>query len=272
MPAPVEAQTTAAGAAAGSPAGGATADELAQQLANPIANLISVPLQSNFDFGAGPDEDGFRYTLNVQPVIPFDLNEDWRLITRTVLPVIYQNDEVSALSPDDEFGLGDATLSLFFSPKTESNVTWGVGPVFYLPTATDNALGADQWGLGPTGVVLVVEGPWTYGILANHIWSFGETEDFDEFFVDRPRINATFLQPFVSYNVGGGWSVAAQAEATFDWEAEQWTVPVGLFASQVFQVGDQAMSLAAGPRYYVESPPDGPEWGFRINLTLVFPR
>lgn len=254
-------------------------EELAKKLANPIASLTSVPFQSNSDFGSGPDGDGFRYTLNVQPVIPFELNEDWNLITRMIVPVIYQNDEVSAIIADEEFGLGDTVQSFFFSPRAPlktpaGDVTWGVGPVVYYPTATADELGADQWGLGPTGIVLAVKGPWTYGLLANHIWTIAETRDYESFFIDRPQINATFLQPFVTYNVpdSGGGSIAAQAEATYDWEGKQWTIPLSVSASKVLNIGRQAMSVSAGPRYYVERPVDGAEWGLRLTVTLIFPK
>lgn len=260
-------------AAVESPTSRNSAAELAQQLANPIANLISVPFQFNYDAGSGPEGDGERVTLNIQPVIPIELNDDWNLITRTIVPVVYQNDEWPAFSDDDEFGLGDTVASFFFSPKEPfQGITWGVGPVVYLPTATEDVLGADQWGLGPTLVALKVEGPWTYGALVNHIWSIGETDDHDSFFIDRPQINATFLQPFATYNLGDGWSAGVNLEATYDWEAEEWTIPIFPNASKVFNVGGQMMSLQAGPRYYLAAPDNGPEWGFRINLTLIFPK
>ena len=135
-----------------------------------------------------------------------------------------------------------------------------------LPTATDELLGADQWGAGPTGVALKQAGPWTYGALANHIWSFAGDSD-------RNDINNTFLQPFVTFTTPTAWSFALQAEATYDWQAEQWNVPVGLFVSKVVRLGKQMISLQAGPRYYVESTPNGPEgWAFRANVTLLFPK
>ncbi len=149
--------------------------ELAKQLSNPVASLISVPFQFNYDSGFGP-EDGHRVTLNIQPVIPITLNEDWNLISRTILPVIWQED--IAGPSGSQFGLGDTVQSLFLSPSAAGpgGIIWGAGPVFLLPTSTDPLLGTDRWGAGPTGVVLMQSGPWTYGMLANHIWSFAGQE------------------------------------------------------------------------------------------------
>jgi hypothetical protein len=244
--------------------GAASAEDLAKKLSNPIASLISVPLQSNFDFDAGQDNDKFKYTLNIQPVIPLSISTDWNLITRIIQPVIYQDELFPGLG--SKFGLGDMTPSFFFSPKEPFHGwIWGVGPVFLLPTATDNALGTGQWGAGPTAVGLRQEGPWTYGLLANHLWSFaGEG--------GRPDVNQTFLQPFLAYNTKTGFGVTLQTESTYNWEAEQWTVPIGLFASQVLKLGGQPLSLQFGPRVYVDGPSGGPEWGLRFNFVLLFPK
>lgn len=239
--------------------------ELAKQLANPVAALISVPFQFNFDNDIGPLDQGSRLTMNVQPVIPFSLNDEWNLISRTILPVVSQEDIFPGSG--DQFGLGDTVQSLFFSPKApaSSGWIWGVGPVFLLPTATDDLLGADKWGAGPSAVALKQSGPWTFGGLANHIWSFAGDSD-------RNDISSTFLQPFVSYTTPTAWTISANLEATYDWKAEQWNIPMALAVSKVTRIGKQMLSIQAGPRYYLESTPNGPEgWGFRAAVTLLFP-
>ncbi|TIM64951.1 MAG: transporter, partial [Mesorhizobium sp.] len=203
--------------ASGSPASAQDAD-LAKQLSNPIASLISVPFQFNYDEGFGPN-DGEKATLNIQPVIPVSLNADWTMISRTILPVIWQNDVAGPSG--EQFGLGDITQSLFFSPKNPgpSGIVWGVGPVFLVPTATDDLLGGGKWGAGPTAVVLKQYGGWTVGALANHIWSFAGDGD-------RSDIISTFLQPFVSYTTKDAWTFTLNTENTYNWEAEEWSVPV----------------------------------------------
>jgi len=168
------------------------AEDLAKKLANPVAALISLPFQLNYDRDIGPLDEGRRWTLNVQPVVPFELSKDWNLISRTILPVVSQED--IAPGSGSQSGSGDIVQSFFFSPKTPtaSGWIWGVGPVFLLPTGSDRLLTADKWGAGPTAVALRQQGPWTYGALANHIWSFAGNDN-------RADISATFLQPFLSY-------------------------------------------------------------------------
>lgn len=239
---------------------------LAKQLSNPIASLTSVPIQFNYDDGVGPTDDGERYFVNVQPVIPMSISENWNLISRTIVPII-QQDEIFP-GAGSQFGLGDTVQSLFFSPKalTDSGWTWGFGPVFLVPTATDDLLGGEKWGAGPTGVALrQTQAGWTYGALFNHIWSLAGEDD-------RADINATYLQPFISKSLGQGRTISTSLESTYDWEGEQWTVPINIGYSKVSRIGKQLVSYQGGVRYYFEAPDSGAEWGLRFTFTLLFPK
>lgn len=241
-------------------------EDLAKQLSNPISSLISVPLQGNFDFHIGPEDDGLRHTLNIQPVAPFSMNKNWNIISRTILPVIYQEDIFPGAG--DQFGIGDTVQSLFFSPArpTRRGVIWGAGPVFLLSTGSDDLLTADQYGLGPTGVILTQHGPWTCGALANHIWSITDSND-------HPDINSTFIQPFLAYNTKDGWTFTIQSETTIDWEADDLTVPVNGIVSKLVTFGKQPISLGMGLRWWVTTPDSGPEGlGFRYLVTFLFPK
>lgn len=237
--------------------------DLAKQLANPVASLVSVPFQFNYDEGFGPRDAG-RFTLNVQPVIPVQLNENWNLIIRTIVPVI--DAESPALGVDDASGLGDITQSFFFSPREPVN-GWilAAGPVVLWPAATDDLLGSNQWGLGPTALALKQAGPWTYGALVNHIWGVeGDATHAD--------VNATFLQPFCSYITPSKTTFTINSESSYDWTHDQWTIPVNFVVSQLVKVGGHPVQLFAGARWYVESPDDGPEWGVRAGISLLFPK
>jgi len=239
--------------------------ELAKKLQNPVAALISVPLQNNFEFNGGPKNDGFRYQLNLHPVVPFSLNEVWNLISRTILPFISQEDMVAKGS--SQTGLGDTVQSLFFSPRspTYGGVIWAVGPVFQLPTATDDFLGEEKWGAGPTALALKQQNGWTYGALFNHVWSFAGDSD-------RRDVNRTFLQPFVSFTTKTSTTFGLNTETSYDWTGEQWTVPLIGSVSQVLKVGKLPVSLALGAKYYAEAPSGAPEWGLRFSVTLLFPK
>jgi len=238
-----------------------TEEELALAAQNPVAALISVPMQYNYDQKIGPREDGHKNYVNLQPVIPFSLNEDWNLISRTIVPLI----DLDLGAAGSRSGIGDITQSFFFSPKkpSEGGWIWGAGPVIYMDTAS-NDLGADKWGLGPTAVILKQENGWTYGILANHIWSVGGP--------GRSDINNTFLQPFLSYTAKTHTSITINSESTYDWVRDQWTVPINLMLSQLFKLGGQPMQFQVGARYWADSPDTGAHgWGARATLTLLFP-
>ncbi len=227
---------------------------------------MSIPIQMNYDSDIGPLEDGWKLQTNIQPVIPVDVNENWNIITRTIIPIVNQED----IFPEagSQFGLGDINLSLFISPQNSSGdgITWGFGPVLLFPTATDDLLGAEKWGAGPTAVALTVRGPLTVGMLANHIWSYGGDSDRDD-------IRSSLFQPFAAYTWPSAWTVSLQSETTYNWESEKWSVPVNLGASKLVNWGKLPVNLQAGIGYWFESPETGPDgFRFRLQATFVLPK
>lgn len=239
--------------------------DLAKKLSNPISSVISVPFVYNYDENIGPVDGGKRSTINIQPVIPFSLNDDWNLISRTIIPLVDQQDIFPGAG--HQTGLGDTLQNFFFSPKepTESGLIWGVGPIFLLPTATDELLGGEKWGAGPTGVALVQSGPWTIGALANHVWSFAGDSN-------RPDVNSSFVQPFLSYTTPEAWTFSLNAESTYNWNTDDWAVPIKAQISKLVVINNQPISIGGGFRYWANSATNGPEgWGATININFLFP-
>ncbi len=239
---------------------------LAKMLSNPIANLISVPFQADYNQNIGPGDEGSVWVTNIQPVIPFTLNEEWNLISRTILPVIDQED--IPIKGMGESGIGDIVQSFFFSPqeKTSSGIIWGVGPVFLLPTASDDALGGEKWGIGPTAVALKQNGPWTYGALTNHIESFAGDDN-------RSDISMTLLQPFLTYRTKTMTTFVLENQSTYDWENEEWAVPFTFSVQQMVKIGKVPFQIGAGVRYWAVSSDNGAEdWGARLQVTFILPK
>jgi len=239
--------------------------DLAKKTQNPVADLISVPFQNNTNFGIGPGDET-QNILNIQPVLPFTLNEEWNVITRTILPVVSQPGVLTG-GEGRVNGLGDTTFTAFFSPKDSGKMTWGAGPVFLIPTATDDVLGSDKWGAGISLVVLTMPGKWVIGSLFSNVWSFAGSGDQD--------INLFTWQYFINYNMKNGWYLTSAPIITVNWEApsdEEWTVPFGLGFGKVTRIGKQPVNLSAHYYYNVETPTFGADWTLRLQIQLLFPK
>jgi hypothetical protein len=247
--------------AAAVPGGGTPLSEaeLAKDLQNPVANLISVPLESRMDFGPGTT---LRYTLNIQPVIPFELGPDWSVVSRTILPVVYAESPVKGGPATG--GIGDITQSFFFAPKEPMN-GWilGAGPMLRVPTATRDIFGEQRWCAGPTAVALRQDGPWTYGALVNHVWSFAGW--------GPENVSTTYLQPFLAYTTEAFTTFGVGTETGYSWTQNQWTVPLDASVSQLVQIGKMPVEFGLGARVYAERPNGGPNWGLKFTVTFVFP-
>lgn len=261
-------------------------DSLSKKLANPLADLISIPTQFNYDDDLGPNKKGSIFQVNIQPVIPLDISEDWLAITRTIIPII---DLDGVPEGGSSSGMGDILESVFFSPResTENGWIWGLGPALLLPTATETELGSDQWAAGPTYIALKQTGHWTVGLLMNHLWTFSGEDELNS---DRGElisiankrgvsttsgddINASYVEPWVSYAADFGTTFSLSAETAYDWNGSSWTIPLVATADHLFPNGPVPFALGGAVRYWAESEDNGPQdISFRLQVTLLFPQ
>lgn len=240
-------------------------EQLAKAAQNPVGDLISLPFQNNTSFGIGPNDRTLN-VLNIQPVYPINMSSKWNLITRTIAPIITQPDIAS--ESGSTTGLGDINFTAFLSPAAPGKWIWGAGPAILLPTATDDQLGSGKWGLGPSLVVLTMNGPWVYGVLVNNVWSVAGDKD-------RGDVNAFLLQYFINYNMADGWYVVSAPIITANWEAPsegRWVVPFGGGAGKILRLGKLPLNAQVQAYYNVEKPEFGPDWSLRAQLQLMFPK
>ncbi len=235
---------------------------MAKQIQNPLAELISVPFQANYNTGVGVDDRTF-FNLNVQPVIPFP-GEKWNVISRTIIPI----NSAPLGATDSVFGIGDTSFSLFWSPAKASQLTWGVGPVISMPTASNpEVLGSGKWSVGPTGILFYKIGEWTMGAVASNVWSVAGDGD-------REDVNFFFAQYFVNYNFEHGWALGTAPIVTADWEADSgntWTIPWGLQVSKLTLFGPRPVNLLIGYYWNSEYPDGSADAQFRLQVNFLFP-
>ncbi len=242
-------------------------EALAKSLSNPLASLISLPVQFNYDSGYGT-ANGDKLFVNIQPVIPIALSDDWNLITRTIIPIVLDQNNIAGLS-GSQSGFGDIVQSLWLSPSqpTSFGLIWGAGAVLLWPSGNaDPLLGAGKFGVGPTAVGLIQSGPWTIGGLWNHIWSVAGDST-------RAEVNNTFIQPFLVYTTPSAWSFTLNTETTYNWTADTWSVPINAMVSKLVVIGGQRVSFQLGIRGWAVTTPTGPDGvGARFAVTFLFPK
>ncbi|QDT53076.1 hypothetical protein Pan44_10910 [Caulifigura coniformis] len=232
--------------------------DLASKSQNPVSDLASVPIQNNFDFGIG-SEDRTRYIGNLQPVVPLKLNEDWNLISRAIIP--FENVPIGIDERAD--GIGNIVGQFFFSPRNDSEFTWGVGPSIIFPTASEPTLGSDDWGTGVCAVGLISAKPIVAGALVNQM------------FTTRGASQPFLFQPFFNYNLPKGYFLSLIGEANADWQQDdknRWSIVAGPGAGRVFPLFGQPLNVSCRFAPYLASPSGGPDWQFRLAVAMLFPR
>lgn len=230
---------------------------VAKKLSNPLG-YVSIPFQSNIDFNI-PKHNGFKWTMNLLPIIPVNLNHSFNIINRIVVPVISQKDIFKNTS---QTGLGDILINSFLSPKSESLV-WGIGPAIYFPSGFPEELSAKKWAAGPDFIIMKTEGRLILGALLFHIWSFGGNES-------RPDFSYTYFQPVSLYNFNNGWGIGLSAEISNEWKKKISNGSLILQGSKLMNISGQLVNFVLGPKYYFGNF-NKPEIGIRASVNLLFP-
>jgi len=241
----------------------AKATELAKAAQNPVADMNSIPVQFNWTTGGGLGEET-QQIINIQPVLPLPINENWNLISRTIVPMV----NLPGPGSDRIKGIADIQEQLYLTPTKTKGVVWGVGPVFSFPTSTNVATETGQFALGPTFVALVIGKKWVYGGVVNQLWRIAGSTETD-------AINSFFVQPFINYNLKKGWAISTAPAITANWDApdgQQWTVPLGLGVSKITMVGKQPMNVLLQYYHNVERADAAGADVVRMQFTLLYPR
>jgi len=245
--------------------------EIDQQLNNPLTSLWSLTFQDNYSRLNGDTLDGTEYSNRFffQPALPIPVGENRIFIARPVFPVVTSPVPAPDGSADHQTGFGDMQLMTAVGPnRTDGNV-WGVGATFKFPTASDEALGAGKYQVGPAFLFFHMGKTWTLGTLVQHWWSVAGDDDRDE-------KNRTDIQYVARRRLPNAWSIGMGPTISIDWEADsgdRLTLPIGLGVTKTVRWGKTPIKLRLEPQYSLIRPDNiGTEWNIRLQITPVISR
>ena len=235
---------------------------------NPVADMISIPFQLNSNFGVPPGNSTAN-VLNIQPVIPFNLTPNWNLISRTIIPVVWQP---AGLQGAYYSGIGSTNVSLFLSPAKPGKLIWGAGLALNLPSSSPllaPAGGSRNWSAGPTAVLLGMPGHFVLGMVASQTWSFAGP-------ANSPAWSVFYSQVFINYNFEKGWYLTSAPIITADWTASGsnvWSVPLGGGFGRIMKLaGKLPINFNLSAYGYAAKPANGPDWTLRAQVALLLPK
>ncbi len=254
------------GAACGAESAPALRVNSAQELINPLTRSFRLAFTLNSDRGIGPENKGEELTLlNTRLVFPFRLNPEWHMVTRTTFR--YFNLKDVPMAGEDTEGLSDTVTSLYITPaKLRRGLLWGIGPTLLLPTATDELLGTEKWGIVPTAAVVGLIGPWVCQLIASHTWSVAGSDK-------RQDVRLTRIESAIVYTFWQDWNAFADSTSVYNWEADNFLIPLNIGVGRRFQIREVPVLVSGAGRYWIERPETGPEgFGFRLSVVLQLPK
>jgi len=240
----------------------AQAEALQKAVQNPVASLIGVPLQNNANLSYG-SFNRMQDVLEIEPVIPIKLSDNWNLIARIIQPLVWQ--PYPNQNTGGEYRLGDMNPSFFLSP---GKLIWGAGPALVIPTATSTILGQSKLSIGPSVVLLTQPPHWTLGVFANNVWSVAGSGG-------RPPVNQMLVQYFINYNLKNHWYLQMAPIITANRRASSgnvWTVPVGGGVRKIMKLGFQPINWQLEFYGNAVYPTGGSSWTFRGQIAFLFPK
>ena len=246
-------------------------EDLAAQARDPTAPITAFQIRYDWtaSFHNAPDND--MGSIVLQPIIPFKLGEQRHIARITATYVTHAPDlaglgqsiDQNPVPPNyiptfKKGGLTDTALLdvlIFDQP-------WGrlgVGGLMSVPTATDQALGTEKWSIGPAVVGITKSGKWQYGLLGTGLFSVAGKSD-------RSSVSALTLQPFASYDLGGGWSAGlSEVSYTYNLRQGRWAdVPVGGRIEKLIRIGNQPTRVFVDVEYNLRNDDIAPKWTLRL--------
>lgn len=271
-------------------------DAIGEAMANPLSYLWLLFTQNDTIWYDGDIADALGEDAKVQntymlnPVLSFQLTDNWKTIVRPVIPInsfeTVGNVDVSTTTPGDvtgvdfdrETGLGDIVLWTAFSNRYKPPFVLGFGPTLMFDTATEDQLGTGKFSAGPMGLAFAITEKWIIGTIAQHWWSYAGEDDISvdtsggPVRVDRPDVNLTDVQPVIRYRLSPTTNIGMAPNWRYNWESDQLSLPLGLGGDTLVKIGKLPVKIGLEAYYYVERDDDfGPQFQIRFLFVPVMP-
>jgi hypothetical protein len=243
-------------------AAGAPGDlaETGKRLSNPLSDVWALFTRFDASFADGNVNQGdakVGSSMLFQPILPVPLHgtgaNRWNFIARPTIPVLFSEPVPTGVNSfDHNGGLGDIQLPTVIAPPT-GNWILGAGPAFLFPTATHDAFGRDQWGIGPSAVLGYRTPAATFGVFGQYYFGIGSPGDNKPGAKDASFMNLLY---FFAYNLPNAWQISFDPTITYDARAidgNKWNVPVGLSVAKTTLLGGLPVKLSLGAEYSVVS-------------------
>ncbi len=250
--------------------GAPSAQDIANELSNPNTALGTINFQFDYiafdsDLPDADKQEALRLTF--QPGLPYPLSDTVNLFVRPAIPLILDQDVPSSKGGFDSKGvdLGDISLDAAVGKSFPNGIVLLGGLVATLPTATDDALGLDQWLLGPEIAIAMVRKWGVVGLLATHQWDVAGEDDYST--------SISGGQYFYVFNLGNGLQINGSPTFSYNHKADSdnaWTLPLAVGFSKTTIIKGRPWKFGLQYWHYVESPDVfGPDFQIRFSVSPV---